>query len=95
MWGWGAMNPTAIKEAAMIRYPMDKFIGVWWSGAEDDVAPGRRGGQGLQGRRLPRVGRRLPGLRGHPSNVYDKGLGKVAASKVGEVLYNRGVINRC
>ena len=29
MWGWGAMNPTAIKEAAKIRYPMDKFIGVW------------------------------------------------------------------
>jgi branched-chain amino acid transport system substrate-binding protein len=25
MWGWGAMNPTAIKEAAKIRYPMDKL----------------------------------------------------------------------
>jgi radical SAM superfamily enzyme YgiQ (UPF0313 family) len=25
MWGWGAMNPTAIKEAVKIRYPMDKF----------------------------------------------------------------------
>ena len=24
MWGWGAMNPTAIKEAAKIRYPMDQ-----------------------------------------------------------------------
>jgi branched-chain amino acid transport system substrate-binding protein len=31
MWGWGAMNPTAVKEAAKIRYPMDKFIGIWWS----------------------------------------------------------------
>ena len=31
MWGWGAMNPTAIKEAAKIRFPMDKFLGVWWS----------------------------------------------------------------
>ena len=39
MWGWGAMNPTAIKEAAKIRYPMDKFIGVWWSGSEGDVGP--------------------------------------------------------
>ncbi|NDH26459.1 MAG: ABC transporter permease, partial [Rhodobacteraceae bacterium] len=27
MWGWGAMNATAIKEAAKIRFPMDRFIG--------------------------------------------------------------------
>ena len=33
MWGWGSMNPTAIKEAAKIRYPMDRFIGNWWSSA--------------------------------------------------------------
>ena len=27
MWGWGAMNSTAIREAAKIRFPMDHFIG--------------------------------------------------------------------
>ena len=36
-WGWGAMNPTAIKEATKINYPMDHFIGIWWSGSEDDA----------------------------------------------------------
>ena len=40
MWGWGAMNPTAVKEAAKINYPMDKFIGIWWSGGEDDARGG-------------------------------------------------------
>jgi hypothetical protein len=54
MWGWGAMNPTAIKEATKIRYPMDKFIGVWWSGGNDDAAAGGEGCQGLQGPELPR-----------------------------------------
>ena len=39
MWGWGVMNQVAIKEAASIRYPMDHFIGVWWSGSENDVMP--------------------------------------------------------
>src|SRR5215475_4763136 len=39
MWGWGAMNPTAVKEAARINFPMDKFVGVWWSGSEDDARP--------------------------------------------------------
>ena len=33
MWGWGAMNPTAVKEAAKINYPMNKFVGIWWSGS--------------------------------------------------------------
>ena len=43
MWGWGAMNPAAVQEAAKINYPMDHFIGVWWSGSEDDARPAGRG----------------------------------------------------
>ena len=39
MWGWGAMNPTAVKEATKINFPMDKFVGIWWSGSEDDTRP--------------------------------------------------------
>lgn len=39
MWGWGAMNGTAVKEASSIRFPMDKFIGNWWSGGNDAVVP--------------------------------------------------------
>jgi branched-chain amino acid transport system substrate-binding protein len=39
MWGWGVMNQVAIQEAANIRFPMENFIGNWWSGAEHDVLP--------------------------------------------------------
>ncbi|MBZ0215282.1 MAG: ABC transporter substrate-binding protein, partial [Fimbriimonadaceae bacterium] len=46
MWGWGAMNPTAIKEAAKIKYPMDRFIGVWWSGSSADMRPTGEGAKG-------------------------------------------------
>ena len=45
MWGWGAMNPTAVKEAAKISFPMDKFVGVWWPG-EDDARPAGAGAKG-------------------------------------------------
>ena len=31
--GWGAMNPTAVQEAAKIGFKMDHLVGVWWSGA--------------------------------------------------------------
>src|ERR1700728_1027213 len=35
--GWGAMNPTALKEAEKVNYPMNRIIGNWWAGGEDDV----------------------------------------------------------
>jgi branched-chain amino acid transport system substrate-binding protein len=37
MWGWGAMNAGAITEAVKTRYPMDQFIGIWWSGHDGDM----------------------------------------------------------
>ncbi len=37
--GWGVMNPTALKEAARAGFPATKILGVWWSGAEEDVLP--------------------------------------------------------
>src|SRR5215813_14515078 len=46
MWGWGAMNPTAVQEAAKTGYPLDRFIGIWQSGSEDDARPAGAGGKG-------------------------------------------------
>ena len=37
--GWGVMNPTALKEASRLGFPADRILGVWWSGAEEDVIP--------------------------------------------------------
>ncbi|MEL6751369.1 MAG: ABC transporter substrate-binding protein, partial [Pseudomonadota bacterium] len=44
MWGWGAMNATAVKEAIKTRFPLDKFIGNWWAGANADLDPVGPGG---------------------------------------------------
>jgi branched-chain amino acid transport system substrate-binding protein len=38
MWGWGVMNQVACRKPN-IRFPMENFIGIWWSGAEHDVLP--------------------------------------------------------
>ena len=63
MWGWGAMNPTAVKEAAKIRYPMDKFIGIWWSGGEDDARPAGPGAKGYKTLELQCGRCRLSGVK--------------------------------
>jgi len=93
MWGWGVMNSTAIKEAAAVGYPMDHFIGVWWSGSEPDVVPAGDAAKGYKSGTFHGAGMDYKVIKDILSYVYDKGGGKTTKEKVGEVLYNRGVIN--
>lgn len=94
MWGWGAMNPTAVKEAAKIRFPMDKFIGIWWSGGEDDARPAGAGAKGYKTLNFNAVGADFPVIKDIKTHVADKGLSKVSSpERIGENLYNRGVMN--
>jgi branched-chain amino acid transport system substrate-binding protein len=93
MWGWGAMNPTAVKRAAETNYPMDKFIGIWWSGSEDDARPAGSAGKGYLSLNLHGVGANYPAIQDIVKHVVDKGKSQVDKSKVGENFYNRGVYN--
>ena len=93
MWGWGVMNSTAIKEAAAVGYPMDHFIGVWYSGAEPDVIPAGAAAKGYKATTFHGVGADYPVIRDILKYVYAKGGGHGKKEEVGEVLYDRGVIN--
>ncbi|MGI9520502.1 MAG: ABC transporter substrate-binding protein [Hyphomicrobiaceae bacterium] len=94
MWGWGAMNPTAVKEAAKIRFPMDKFIGVWWSGSEGDVRPAGAAAKGYKSMTFHGSGTEYPAIQDILKHVVRKGKSQVPnESQVGEVLYTRAVLN--
>ena len=93
MWGWGAMNPTAVKEAVKVNYPMDHFIGIWWSGAEEDTRPAGAGSKGYLALNLNGLGTGYPAIQDIIKLVIDKGKSQTPKDKVGEVLYNRGVLN--
>jgi branched-chain amino acid transport system substrate-binding protein len=93
MWGWGAMNPTAIKEASLIRYPMDHFIGNWWSAAEVDVRGSGVPAEGYIGATFHDVGDGAPVFEEIREEVYDAGNGTGPEAEIGEVLYNRGIAN--
>ncbi|MDF1793986.1 MAG: ABC transporter substrate-binding protein [Thalassobaculaceae bacterium] len=92
MWGWGVMNQVAIKEAAAIRFPMDHFIGVWWSGSENDVAPAGDAADGYLAGTMHAPGRDFGAIKDIITHVYDKGNGGGDLDRVGEVLYNRGML---
>jgi branched-chain amino acid transport system substrate-binding protein len=94
MWGWGVMNSTAIKEAAAIGYPMDKFIGAWWSGSEPDVMPAGKDAIGYQAATFHAPGADFPVHEDIRKHVYEKGNGALDdAAEIGGVLYNRGMVN--
>ncbi len=93
MWGWGAMNPTAVKEAAKINYPLDHFVGIWWSGNEDDARPAGPEGKGYIALNFNAVGADFPAIQDIVKNLVDKGKSQTPKDKVGENFYNRGVMN--
>ncbi len=93
MWGWGAMNPTAIKEAAKISYPMDRFIGVWWSGGNVDVRPAGDGAIGYLSVNFHGTGTDYPAIQDIIKYVVEPGKSLSDSDVVGDNFYNRGIAN--
>jgi len=91
MWGWGVMNQVAIQEAANIRFPMDHFIGVWWSGSENDTLPAGDGANGYKALALANPGSDYPIYADLKKYVYDAGKSAGGGDQHGYVLYNRGM----
>jgi branched-chain amino acid transport system substrate-binding protein len=91
--GWGVMNQVAVKEAAAIGFRMDHMIGNWWTGTETDVIPAGEGAKGYKSMTFNAPGH---GFKVHQDIfkfVYDRGKGAGKREAVGEVLYNRMLIN--
>jgi branched-chain amino acid transport system substrate-binding protein len=91
--GWGAMNPTAVKEAVKNGFPMNKMVGVWWSGGDDDARAGGDQAKGYKSLDFHAVGTDFGVIKDIQKHVVDKGLSKHPKEKIGENLYNRGVYN--
>src|SRR5262245_29826380 len=91
--GWGVMNQVAVKEAAAINFPMDHVVGNWWTGTEADVIPAGEGAKGYKSMTFHAPGATFKVHQEIIKHGYDKGKGAAKKEAVGEVLYNRMVIN--
>ena len=93
LWGWGVMNPVALKTAARVGYPRSKMVGVWWSGAEEDVLPAGDAAKGYVAAGFNVSGADYPVVREIQKHVYEEGEGEMEdRSRVGSIYYNRGVV---
>ena len=91
--GWGVMNPTALRAAQRAGYPREKIIGVWWSGAEEDVIPAGDAAKGYIAAGFNVAGSNYPVIQEIQKHVYAKGQGEMEdKSRIGSVYYNRGVV---
>lgn len=89
--GWGAMNPTAVKEAIKNNYPINRLVGVWWSGGDDDARAGGAEAKGYKSLSWHLFGQNFPVMQDILKHVHAKGLSKTTKEKVGEALYARTV----
>jgi len=91
MWGWGVMNQVAIQEAVNIRFPMENFIGIWWSGSENDVKAAGDRADGYKALTFHNIGSNYPIYDDIQTHVVDTGKAAGAGDQIGSVLYNRGM----
>ena len=91
MWGWGVMNQVAVQEAVNIRFPMENFIGIWWSGSENDVKAAGEKASGYKALAMHNLGSDYPVYDDMKKYVVDAGKAAGAGDQLGTVLYNRGM----
>jgi branched-chain amino acid transport system substrate-binding protein len=88
---FGAMTPTAIKEAIKNNFPMDHFIAVWWAGGDGDAKQGGAEAKGYKSISWHNVGADFPLVKDIIANVVDKGLSLGEKARVGESQYDRTI----
>jgi len=91
--GWGVMNPTALKAAQRAGFPREKILGVWWSGAEEDVIPAGDAAKGYFAAGFNLPGTNFPVMQDLLKHVYKGGKGEMDdKSRIGSVYHTRGIV---
>jgi branched-chain amino acid transport system substrate-binding protein len=94
LWGWGVMNPTALKAAQRAGFPREKMVGVWWAGSEEDVIPAGAAAKGYTTAVFNLSGPNLPLVQDIKRVVYSKGKGNMEDdTRVGSVYHVRGIVH--
>ena len=93
LWGWGVMNPTALKAAAKVGFPREKMLGVWWAGSEEDVIPAGDAAKGYVTAAFSAPGTSFPVMQDIQKKLYATGKGNLEdPSRQGSIYHTRGVV---
>jgi branched-chain amino acid transport system substrate-binding protein len=88
---WGVSCTVPLKEAARLRFPSDRILGVWWCGSEEDVLPAGPAATGYYSANWHGFGQDYPLVKEIIDKVYGSMKGHIAYTRVGSVYWSRGV----
>lgn len=89
---WGVSCTVPLKEAARLKFPREKILGVWWCGSEEDVLPAGKAAIGYYSTNFHGVGRDFPIIQRTVDKVYGKMKGNISFVRVGSIYWNRGFV---
>ena len=92
MWGWGAMNAGALTEAVKTKFPMEKFIGIWWSGHDGDMKSVGEAGKGYRSISWSVPVSDAPAMQDIKKYVLDPKKTEIGEGEFDWVFYQRGVL---
>lgn len=92
MWGWGAMNAGALTEAVKTKFPMDHFIGIWWSGSDADLKAVGEAGKGYRSISWNFPDSNAKVMQDIRKLVVDAGQSMLPKDEFDYVFYQRGVV---
>ena len=92
LWGYGVMNPVALKTAAKFGFPRDHILGVWWAGSEEDVIPAGDAAKGYVTAAFSAHGTNFPVMQDIVKKVYGANKGNLEdKARIGSIYHTRGV----
>jgi branched-chain amino acid transport system substrate-binding protein len=86
------MNAGALTEAAKTRFPMEKFVGIWWSGHDGDMKSVGQAGKGYRAISWSNPVPDSPLMQEIKSRVIDAGKSQLNAGEENWVFYQRGLM---
>ena len=92
LWGWGVMNPTALKEAQATGFPRDRMFGVYWAGTEPDMKDVGSPAAGYSAINMQNALGQTQVTQDILKLVHGKGKGTGPKEEVGTILYNHGML---
>jgi branched-chain amino acid transport system substrate-binding protein len=88
---WGVSCTVPLREAARVGFPMDRILGVWWCGSEEDVLPAGKAAKGYLSTAFHGAGTDYPAIQEILEKVHGAKKGNIDITRVGTVFYNRGI----
>lgn len=91
----GVAGPAALKTAQKVGYPLDRIVGWWWAGAEEDVVGVGEGAKGYISTTLGPSETTFPLIQEIIKQFYSGGKkgGMEDPKRVGSSYYNRGIVH--